>query len=308
VAIALLAFGLPKGSQAGYTYSYDYLLNAWRCTPKSGFFFCKGDVLDFPAWYFQILEGKRSDLPVLGGGSLPMDWYRIRLAKTQPGLNVPYPTHEKGKEYISGHLMLWMVEHNPGHRPFFTFPDLRDDGMSDHALFPYGLVQEAFAPGAPADWQERTAEKLWEDMRLRHFSAGDRYVDEVTWGQFLKDYGAARSWMAIHYTLEARVKNPQAAAEDYRKSFPHMLWAQAWDPKNAAFDMNLGLVEMHFGDKAKAMEWFERALTTDPKNASFFYYAGKMAEILGEHEKAQAWTQEASRLDPKYPSAAIPKP
>jgi tetratricopeptide (TPR) repeat protein len=72
--------------------------------------------------------------------------------------------------------------------------------------------------------------------------------------------------------------------------------------------MNLGLVEMHFGDKAKAMEWFERALTTDPKNASFFYYAGKMAEILGEHEKAQAWTQEASRLDPKYPSAAIPKP
>ncbi|HVZ79180.1 MAG TPA: DUF2723 domain-containing protein [bacterium] len=266
LALGLLSLGLPRGSQAGYTYSYDYLLNAWRDTPKGSFFFCKGDVLDFPAWYFQIIGGKRPDLAVLGGGSLPMDWYRIHLAKTHPGLVVPYPVHEKGKEYISGHLMLWMVDHNPDRRLFFTFPDLRDDGMADRTLVPYGLVQEAFGPGTRPHWDEGRAERLWEDMRLRHFEAGDRYVDEVTWDQFLRDYGATRSWMAGYYSKEAGAKDDPARSRkgELRKAIPHLLWAQAWDPRNAAYAMNLGIAENYLGEKEAALRWFKTAAELDP--------------------------------------------
>jgi tetratricopeptide (TPR) repeat protein len=267
LGIGLLALAVPKGSQAGYTYSYDYLLNAWRSTPRNAFFFCKGDVLDFPAWYFQIIERKRPDLPVLGGGSLPMDWYRIYLAKTQPGLVVPYPTHEKGKEYISGHLMLWMVDHNPGRRLFFTFPDLTEDGMADRSLVPYGLVQEAFTSGTAVVWDETTAERAWNEMRLRHFEGDDRYVDEVTWDQFLKDYGAARSWVANYYSKEAQFKNDphNFDKKKLQQTIPHLLWSQAWDPQNAAYAMNLGIVENYLGKKEEALRWFKKASELDPK-------------------------------------------
>jgi tetratricopeptide (TPR) repeat protein len=303
LGLGLLALGIPRGSQAGYTYSYDYLLNAWRATSRGAFFFCKGDVLDFPSWYFQIIDGKRPDLPILGGGSLPMDWYRIHLAEAHPGLVVPYPDHEKGKEYISGHLMLWIAENNPGHRLFFTFPNLKDDGMADRTLAPYGLVQEAFGPGTQATWEEGKAEQLWKDMRLRYFGSNDRFVDEVTWDQFLKDYGAARSWMGLHYGAQAQGLSSAQARPFYQKALPHLLWATLWDPQNGQAAMNVGLDESYLGEKEKALAWFLKTAEDDPKEADAYYFAGVMAHELGQDAEAQDLFLKAVDINPNHPGA-----
>ena len=83
---------------------FYYALNAWKAVPKNGLLFCKGDVLVFPYWYLQMLEGKHKDISVLGGGDLPIEWYHMFLAKTHPDLKIPFPGHFPGKVYISGYI------------------------------------------------------------------------------------------------------------------------------------------------------------------------------------------------------------
>jgi tetratricopeptide (TPR) repeat protein len=314
--VLFLAFSrLFQGGQEFYTYTYDYLLNAWRSVPRGGLFFCKGDVLDFPAWYCQLLEGKRPDIPVLGGGSLPMDWYRIDLARAQPGLKVPYPLHEKGKEYISGDLIKWMVDQNPGRRYFFTYPDLKADGLGEMRLAPNGLTQEGYLPPAQPREDPARAERLWEDMRLRHFREPDDSVDEVSWDDFLKDYAMARLWMAIPLLKRARdLTSPpghKASALDlskaktlYRECLPHLFWAQAWDPRNAAYAADVGIDFLHMGDPGKAGDWFSKAALIQPGYADAYYYGGVAAFQEGDKDKAGKLFQKALEVDPHHVQAA----
>lgn len=314
VVLGLVLFRGLNNGQAFYTYTYDYVLNAWRSVPQGGFFFCKGDVLDFPSWYLQMVAGKRPDIPVMGGGSLPMDWYRMYLARTQPGLKVPYPFHEKGKEYISGHIFQWMVEQNPGHRLFFTYPDLVPDGLGQAQLVPNGLTQEAFFPPAKPGFDEARAEGLWRDMRLRHFAKSDDSVDDVSWNYFLKDYGMARLWMASWYEQEASfawsgtstirtVTPPPKAVGIFKKALPHLLWAQAWDPQSPQNAVNVGLDYWNIGEEEEAMAWMEKAAHIDPKYADAYYYGGLVADQKGDLAKAVQLFQKALELNPNHSQA-----
>ncbi len=312
LVLGLLAFRLPGMSQPHYTYSYDYVLSAWKSVPKGGLFFSKGDVLDFPCWYFQLLEGKRPDIAVLGAGSLPMDWYRMFLAKTHPDLKVPFPFHEKGKEYLGGHLIQWMVEKNPGRRYFFTYPDLKSDGLGDSQWIPNGLTQEAFFPPDKTVFNELKAENLWKNMRLRHFEKPESSVDQVTWDNFLKDYGMARGWMALKKVGEAeaisvREKNPSTPSSKaralYAQSLPHLLWVRNWDPANPQSAVNVGLVYSYLGKPAQALEWFEKAAATDPKLPETYYYAGMTAFQMGSVDKARELFEKTLSLNPNHPQA-----
>ncbi len=313
--LALAAARWFQGGQEFYTYTYDYVLNAWRSVPAGGLFFCKGDVLDFPCWYFQMLEGKRPDLAVMGGGSLPMDWYRIYLAQTQADLKIPYPSHEKGKEYISGHLFQWMVEQNPGRRLFFTYPDLGADGLGEMSLVPNGLTQEAFMPPSPPRWDEARAGRLWTDMRLRHFQKPDDSLDGVSWDNFLKDYGMARLWMAVPGMrgAQALVSGPgqkpspaalQEARALYQKSLPHLIWAQNWDPQNPAYAVNVGMDYFQMGELKQAGDWFSKAARIDPAYADAYYYGGIAAYRMGENEEAGKLFQKTLTLNPNHIQAA----
>jgi hypothetical protein len=304
LVLVLAFFRLSQGSQAYYTYSYDYVLNAWRSVPRGGFFFCKGDVLDFPAWYFQLLEGKRPDLPVLGGGSLPMDWYRIRLSKDFPDLKVPYPRHEKGKEYISGHLFKWMLDENPGHRAFFTFPDLRPDGLEELSLAPNGLTQEgSVSPVAPS-LDEAEAGKLWGSMRLRHFNPPDDSVDEVTWDYFLKDYAMARSWLGLALANGALQKKGTRDREQLQKSLGHWVWAANWDKSDPLYPLNAGKVCYYLGNDNEGMDWMRKTSLLDPMNTEAYYFGGLMAGRAGNTALARRLFEKTLQLEPHHALAA----
>ena len=311
LVLGLVFFRCQAGSQAFYTYTYDYVLNAWRDLPKGAFFFCKGDVLDFPSWYLQMAEDKRPDIVVLGGGSLPMDWYRIYLSKTHPDLKVPYPFHEKGKEYISGHIFQWMVEQNPGHRLFFTYPDLAPDLLNQLQLVPNGLTQEGFPPPAQPSLDGARAEEIWKDMRLRHFQKPDDSVDDVSWNYFLKDYGMARMWAANWYRLEVRkwldssthngLYNPKILGPLMQKALLHDLWAETWDSQNRLAALEVGLDYLQLQDGRKALEWFEKAIALDPNRSDGYILAGQAAAEVGDTAKARDFYQKASGIDPQNP-------
>jgi len=314
LVIGLVFFRCLAGSQAFYTYTYDYVLNAWRSLPKGTFFFCKGDVLDFPSWYLQMIGGKRPDIAVMGGGSLPMDWYRIYLAKTQPGLKLPYPYHEKGKEYISGHIFKWMVKQNPDHRFFFTYPDLSPDGLEQVQLVPNGLTQEGFLPPAKPSWDETQAEGIWRDMRLRHFQKPDDSMDDVSWNYFLKDYGMARLWMSAGYRREALRwldfkdhhggYKPQTLVLLKQKTLFHDLWAAAWDPQNHIDAWWVGMDYLQLQEGNKALEWAEKSIKLGPKITNGYVLAGQAAEQSGDAAKARDFYQKAWEIDPSDPYVA----
>ncbi len=313
LVLALVLARWVQGNQEFYTYTYDYVLNAWRSVPVGGFFFCKGDVLDFPCWYFQMIEQKRPDLAVLGGGSLPMDWYRIYLARTQPGLKIPYPRHEKGKEYISGHLFQWMLDQNPGHRFFFTYPDLEADGLGEIRLVPNGLTQEGFVPPANPVFDEARADRLWDKMRLRNFQKPYDSVDDVSWDYFLKDYGMARLWMAVQGMGEAQALKIQTRLSPssrlqqvrslYEKSLSHLLWVQSWDPQNPGYAVNVGIDYFSMGDLKQAGNWFAKAVSIDPNDPDAYYYEGMAAYQAGNEADARKLWEKTLSLNPNHAQA-----
>ena len=298
--VCFLAFSrVAQNGQAFYTYSYDYVLNAWRSVPKGGLFFCKGDVLDFPSWYLQMIAGKRSDLAVLGGGSLPMDWYRAYLSKSQPELKVPFPGAREAGEVPEGHFIKWMTVQNPGRRLFFTYPDLAPDGLGGLATLPSGLTQEGFT-AAPPLYNEDGAEKIWRQMRLRHFQGLDQSVDRVSWNYFLKDYGMARLWMAEHWIKIAQTLPAEQSRPYYLRSLPHYLWAQSWDPQNARYALDVGLVYSGLGKNGVAMDWFRKSSKIDPENADAYYYAGVMAYKEGDIALAKSFWGKTLELAPGH--------
>lgn len=312
LCLGLLGYRFTQGRQSFYTYTYDYAVSALQSAPDKGLLFCKGDVLDFPCWYLQILEGRRPDLAVLGGGSLPMDWYRIWLARTREGLKVPYPLHDPGKEYIRGRLFLWMVENNPG-RPFaFTYPDPSPDGFSGLSLVPYGLTLWGWA-GPKAPWDEARAERAWARMRLRHYAGDGRSLDERSWDYFLKDYAMARSWMGVEDVSRAtalasspgnRGKDGAQIRELYQKGLSNFVWAGLWDKDNAQYPLAIGRVFYGLGDDRRGMEWAQKALQADPQNAEAFFLEGIMAYRSGDAQAAEASLARALALNPRYTQAA----
>lgn len=311
LVLGLVAVNISQGSQAYYTYSYDYVLNAWKTIPTGGLFFCKGDVLDFPSWYHQMVGGKRPDIAVMGEGSLSMDWYRIFLARTHPGLLVPYPKHEAGKEYITGHLMRWMVEKNPNARYFFAYPNLEEDGLDNLTLTPDGVVQEAYSSPTHPPFDAIKADKLWETLRLRHYGKPDNSLDDVSWNVFLKDLGTSRLWTASAELKQASdLKSHSDGKSDspamlksnklYNQAISHLLWIQAFDPKNPQHALNLGVVYYQIKDTSNAAYWFEKSTLIDPKFAEGYYYSGILAFQSGNTEKARMFLAKSLELKPDH--------
>src|SRR5581483_3898662 len=198
-------------------------------------------------------------------------------------------------------------------RYFFTYPDLAPDGLEGLALTPNGLTQEGTP--APPKFNEPLADRLWADMRLRHYQKPDDSVDAVSWDYFLKDYGMARLWMALPEMREARSLASQAgprisparlqeARALYEKCLPHLLWAYDWDPQNAAYAVNVGMIHFKMGDQKEALDWFLKGTRIDPTYTEAFYDAGVAAAQLGDPEEAGQLFQKTLLLDPQHAQAA----
>lgn len=322
---------VASSAQTYFTAFYDYTLNAWKSLPLNAFYFCKGDELQFSSWYFQWVEGKRPDLCVLGS-SLIMDWNRINLARSHPGLKVPFPNHSPDKVYFFGPLFPWMVENNPQRRFYISFPP-KEEHLEDLRLAPLGLAQEGTVPPKNPMFDEGVNDSFWANARLRHLHKPQSSVDLFIWNTVLQEYGAKRLMLAQYEMnqaniLEASGRNDRAKAKEwYEKSLANLMVIQDWNPEGsrdalesgedyglgpllhaAIFHrevlINIGVVYFRMGDLDQAKAWIQKATQTVPRDADIYFYTGLAAYQANNFQEARKWIKKTLESDPTYARAS----
>ncbi len=332
LALSLVGVGyrVANNSQAHYTCVYDYALNSFKSLPSNALFFCAGDELQFPSWYFQFVKGVRPDLCV-AGSSLSMDWNRIQLARLHPGLNVPYPRHDPSKVYDFDPFIPWMIQNNPQRRFYFTFPP-SDAGLGDLVLAPLGLAQEGAPPPRKPLFEENTNDSFWAKARLRHLNPPYSSVDLRSWNTLLEDYGGKRQQLALHemnqgVLLESSISSRKQAGEWYGKSLANLMAIQDWNPESSqnvidrgpnymglgpllhavvfhqSVLLDIGVDYFHLGDLDQAGLWIQRASLSVPNDADHYYYAGLMSYQANNYPDSRKWLQKTLQADPSYTRA-----
>jgi tetratricopeptide (TPR) repeat protein len=335
VGAALLAFSLvgtglraAGNGQTYYTCFYDYTLNAWKPLPANSFFICKGDELQFTSWYFQWVEGRRSDLAVLGS-SLNLDFNRIHQARSHPDLKIPFPSRTRDKIYLSGPIIPWMVEGNPQRRLFFTFPP-KEENLENLKLVPLGLTQEGTPSPREPRFDEVSNESFWANARLRHLNEPQSRVELFTWNSVLQDYGSKRLLLALYEMNRAdalKAAKPDQAREWYLKSLADLMAVKDWNPAVSRFALeegadfvhlgdifpaiafnrgvllNIGVAYLYLGDMEQAKAWIAKATRSLPKDADVYFFAGLVALQASNLPEAKRLLQKTIRLDPSHAKA-----
>ena len=281
--------------QTDYTYSYDYALNGFKTLPRNSLYFCKGDTVVFPCWYFQWVEGKRLDLAIVGVDGFPMEWVRKNLALAHPGLKVPFTNQPVGVESIPL-LTQWIVDHNPDRPLYFSYNKIEDGTLPGEKMALYGVTGKAFAPGAEVTLDEGLADFCWDHLRLRHMGDDTFLLDERTKANVAGDYGVFRNSLGVFYEdraddAKARQKKPAKPGElakvidDYQKSFNQFLWAANWSPEDPQYAYNTGNGLFHLDRALDSTVWYERAVKLDPKYTDA-YFNWAVAELqLKDYQK-----------------------
>src|SRR5579872_3553752 len=224
--------------QTDYTTTYDYVLNAFKDLPRNSLYYCRGDGIVFPSWYFQWIEGKRTDLAVIGVDGLPMEWVRKNLAFSHKDLKVPFSLRPLGTESIPS-LSQWIVNHNQDRELYFSYNKIEDGNLPGFKPVPYGLSVKGFPPGQEPLLDGARAGFCWVEMRLRHLNDPRFPVDSKTQDNIVKDYAVFRNTLGVFYedlADDAHSKlNPHSKAEDllgiqrnYQKSYDQFYWSQEW--------------------------------------------------------------------------------
>jgi Tetratricopeptide repeat len=313
VLLGLSVFRFQTARQTHYTYAYDYVLNGWKATPRDALYYCKGDSVVFPCWYFQWAEKKRMDLSIIGVDGLPMDWIRKNLAQIHPGLKVPFTPKPVGNEAIIP-MAQWLVDKNPSRELYFSYNKVEDGTLPGIKLVPYGLVTKGFLKGTEPSLEEARSDYFWKVMRLRNMGDPKLPIDPHTRELMVRDYGIFRNSLGVYYEdlgddLKAKPAAKSTAMDllnaqhDYEKSRESFEWAQRWDPLDAQYAYNLGNSFYHVGRVGDSMVWYEKATQLNPQyNIAYFNWA-VAAMAMGQYQKAGDLFKKVLELKPDYTQA-----
>ncbi len=318
VLLALWALGLGtfrtlKDRQTNYSYVYDFTLNSFKCLPENSLFFCRGDGLVFPSWYFQWVERFRPDLAVVGVDGLPMDWIRRDLNFQHPKLSVPFSRQPMGNESISN-LMSWLILKNNSIPQFLSYNQIDSKTQPVQNLLPYGLVYQCFINQTLPPLDELKARYLWDALRMRHLSDSSIPIDMRTRQWILEDYAVDRNGLGVYFENRAddatarlsKPPNPQdqlQILQDYLKSFQQYAWCQNFNPTDPIYAFNVGNALVHLGRNSEALDYYAKALLLDPKYKDAYFNAAVAALNLGQGQKAGEMFQKVLDLDPNHAEA-----
>ncbi|SRR5579871_1699076 len=312
-AIVLLLAGLggwrlSQERQTGYTYDYDYVLNGLKSLPKNTLYFCKGDSVVFPCWYFQWIENKRPDLGIFGLNGLPMEWIRQNTALYHSGLKVPKTSHPVGLESIPT-MAKWIVDQNPFREVYLSYNDPNDTTFPGMKMIPYGLGGKGFWGGQEPVLDEAKANFIWDGLRLRHLRDKEFPVDGRTQSLIVRDYAVFRNSLGVYYEdLGDRDKaaiNPHSKAADllqmdryYDKCLEEFKWAAEWAPQDAQFHFNLGNAYVHLGRLQDAMVCYEKATGLNPRYTNAYFNWAVITLQSGDRPKAKELFGKVLETDP----------
>ncbi len=316
LALFLVGMGAQRYTrerQTDYTATYDYVLNAFKDLPRKALYYCRGDGIVFPSWYFQWGEGKRTDLAVIGVDGLPMDWVRRNLALFHKDLKVPFAQRPLGTESIPS-LSRWIVDHNQDRELYFSYNKIDDGNLSGFKSIPYGLNLRGYPPDQVHLLDAGLDDFCWNGMRLRNLKDPRFPLDSRTRETIVKDYAVFRNTLGIFYENradEAHAKlSPHSKAKellgidrDYQKSYEQFNWAQEWDPANPQYVFNTGNALFHVGRVQDSFSWYEKAVNLD-ENYTIAYFNWAVAALqLQQYQKAGELFEKVLELKPDYPEA-----
>jgi tetratricopeptide (TPR) repeat protein len=318
LAVLTLFLGSTRWAQArqtDYTYSYDFLLNSFKPLPPGAFYYCKGDTLVFPAWYFQWVEGKRRDIVVVGMDGIPMEWVRKGLYEDHPELKVPRTVQLLGTESIPA-LCNWILQKNSTRALYVSFNKLEDGSLPGVQIQVYGVVGKGVTFGASEPFDEAKSDYLWDHLRLRHLGEPGFPLDERTRSLTYRDYAVFRNTLGLYYedkgdnakaalTVHSKVGDVEAMQADYGRSWDHYHWAQTWVPEDPQFNFNLGNACYHKGKLDDSLKYYDQAIQLDPRYTAAYGNAAIAALQLNQYTKA--WDYFKKVLDQKPDDAQAKK-
>ena len=303
-----VGYRVATQGESHYTYTYDFALNSWKSLPSNSLYFCSGDAIEFPCWYLQWIEGKRPDLCV-AGSSLSMDWFRINLALSHPGLIVPEAKYIAGRAYFYGPLSLAMIKGNPQKNIYYSYVPVPQEQLDDLDMAPAGLALKiVFAPHK-ALLQEGLNNFFWWTARIRNMESPVSSIDQRTQNLFLKNYGSIRSWTGLYYVQQAGVlkSKPHPKADEiralYEKSLESFLRAYQWNPSNPEYAINVGANDYCLGDLDGAKTWIQKVTQSVPGDSEMQYDAGVLVYKANDIFDAREWFLKALQTDPSHQQA-----
>ncbi len=313
IVLGMGVFRYARARQTDYCYTYDYVLNEWKSLPKNSLFYCRGDSVVFPSWYFQWVEGKRPDLSVVGVDGLPMEWIRQNLALFHPGLQVPFTKNPVGNEAISG-MANWMAEKNSELELYFSFNQPDEGLMPGTKLVPYGLAAKVFWKDQKPFLNYSRAEYLWNVLRLRYLHDPAFPFDKRTREQLIVNYGISRNSLGVYYedlgddakeklSSHPKMQDLLTIQSAYEKSADHFSWVRNWDPSDSKYAYNLGNSFFHLGRLNDAMECYRTATTLESDYPEAYYNWAVAAMDNGDYPLAGKLFQKALELNPGYAEA-----
>jgi len=309
-----LGWRLAKQRQNHYTYSYDYNLNGWRGIPRDALYFARGDSIVFPAWYFQMVEGRRPDLAIIGVDGLPMKWVRLLLRHEHPDLQVPFPEAQVpfvGNESIPP-MVRFLFYSNPARPKYFSYNKIVDQSVPEVRLVPDGLAYHGILPPANSpvpSIDERRLSFLWSSLRLRNLSNFGQGLDRRTRNNLIKDYAIIRNGLGVYYEDMADAVKAQAALDKkppsdqeltrlYQNCYRHFIWATQWFPDDNEFNYNVGNALFNLGRIADATQWYAKSAECNPKYADNLYNWGVAEYQLAHFQRAGELFDRVLKLNP----------
>lgn len=306
--VVLGGWRFSSGRQTSYTYDYDYVLNGFKSLPKNTLYFCKGDSVVFPCWYFQWIEQKRPDVTVIGLDGLPMDWVRRNIALFHPGIRIPRTSQPVGLESIPP-MAKWIVDQNPYRDLYFSYNDTSNGLFPGMKTVPEGLTCKGYLEGQEPVLDEKRTDFIWENLRLRHMKDPEFPVDDRTQSLIVRDYAVFRNSLGIYYEdlgddAKAKITPHSVAADllrmdhDYEECMAQFSWAALWDPENAQFNFNLGNAKVHLGRLVDAMACYGKATQLNPAYANAYFNWAVTALQSGDKAKARELFGKVLELQP----------
>jgi hypothetical protein len=311
--VGLSAYHFSRERQTDYTYSHDSVLNGFQALPRNALYFCKGDIVVFPAWYFQWVEHRRADVAVVGIDGLPMDWARDQLAMSHAGLRVPHADHPLGLESIPS-LANWIVDKNRDRELYFSYNKIEDGSLPGVQIVPYGISGKGFLPGEKPVLDVARADGVWNGLRLRHLGEAGFPMDPLTRDYVYRDYGIFRNSLGTFYEDMAddaksrlsplsKAGDILAIQQDYQKSLDSFLWAEQWDPEDAQYAYNTGNACYHIGRVSDALGWYEKATRLNPQYTVAYFNWAVVALQTGDYSTAGRLFEKVLALQPDHAEA-----
>ena len=168
----------------------DFLANACSVTPPGSLLFMENDGLIFGMLYAQEIEGRCRDVTAVSKSMLGFEWYRNRLKKQDPSLDLSVP------EFTA------IAAKHVGRRPVFaaiTLLSREEDVRRLPPAVPYGGVwMRLLAPGEPLPHPSDVEAQLHEAMQDYRWSRLPRHpfiLERTAESWAHEQYG--ESWMAL---------------------------------------------------------------------------------------------------------------